>query len=416
MTKILFTEDQETKIIEDYKNKNTILDIASRNQVSPQTVTRLLEKYQIYITKKPLAIEVKNSIAQEYTLTNTTCQKLAKQYNVSSSVVIRLLRKRNIPIRDKRNDAAKILDSDKERVIEEYLKNGENTCCGLARKYNVQPSAVVHLLKQNKIEIRGKTHADQARRKDKFNQNFFEKIDTPEKAYFLGWLYADGYNNPEFGKTSLQLQSTDNEILEKLKHFIGSSKALEYKERPARKYKQQVIRASKSVSLFLRSKKLSRDLVALGCVQRKSLILKFPTKEQVPEHLVKFFILGMWEGDGGLCYRTKPNSKYLGQRFYLVSTFEFCSSLQEILKNKLGIHVTVSRARKENESNTFYLQCGKLSSLIKFMEWIYLDAPFKLPRKYKIYKEILRLAKNKKRVKSLLDSSPHFQELCSIPT
>lgn len=32
-------------------------------------------------------------------------------------------------------------------------------------------------------------------RKYEINQDFFDEINTQEKAYFLGILFADGYNN-----------------------------------------------------------------------------------------------------------------------------------------------------------------------------------------------------------------------------
>ena len=49
----------------------------------------------------------------------------------------------------------------------------------------------------------------------KINKNFFNKIDTEEKAYFLGFLYADGYNNTDRNSVALSLKEDDKEILEK---------------------------------------------------------------------------------------------------------------------------------------------------------------------------------------------------------
>ena len=37
------------------------------------------------------------------------------------------------------------------------------------------------------------------------NSNVFEKIDTEEKAYWLGFLYADGYINEEHNFITLVL-------------------------------------------------------------------------------------------------------------------------------------------------------------------------------------------------------------------
>ena len=51
------------------------------------------------------------------------------------------------------------------------------------------------------------------------NSNIFEKIDTEEKAYWLGFLYADGYVDPERGEIILGLAEKDKEHINK---FINS--------------------------------------------------------------------------------------------------------------------------------------------------------------------------------------------------
>lgn len=52
----------------------------------------------------------------------------------------------------------------------------------------------------------------------------------------------------------------------------------------------------------LRSQKTVDDLKQLGCIERKSLILKFPTEEQVPFDLLHHFIRGYFDGDGSIFY------------------------------------------------------------------------------------------------------------------
>lgn len=54
------------------------------------------------------------------------------------------------------------------------------------------------------------------------NDSFFEKIDTEEKAYFLGLFYADGCNyiNGNASRVALSLQEDDKKILEIFNNFI----------------------------------------------------------------------------------------------------------------------------------------------------------------------------------------------------
>ena len=55
----------------------------------------------------------------------------------------------------------------------------------------------------------------------KVNENYFEKIDTPEKAYILGFFYADGYNNEETGALEFVQKEERIDILEQIKKCLG---------------------------------------------------------------------------------------------------------------------------------------------------------------------------------------------------
>ena len=74
--------------------------------------------------------------------------------------------------------------------------------------------------KVNKLNLKNK--------KRNINDTFFHNIDTRLKAYFIGFIYADGYivydedkHNYEFG---MELQSEDKYILEKLNDELGGTK------------------------------------------------------------------------------------------------------------------------------------------------------------------------------------------------
>ena len=62
-------------------------------------------------------------------------------------------------------------------------------------------------------------------RKHDFNQEFFDIIDTEEKAYILGFIYADGCNNrhPSTGELSIAQMERDIDILLKIKKAMDST-------------------------------------------------------------------------------------------------------------------------------------------------------------------------------------------------
>lgn len=119
------------------------------------------------------------------------------------------------------------------------------------------------------------------------NQNIFEKIDNEEKAYWLGFLYADGYISKN-NQIEVSLQLSDINHLQKLKKFLNTNTKISTDDHRCR--------------LLFCSKKISNDLAKLGCVNNKSLILTFPTKEQVSDEFLLPFIRGYVDGDGCISY------------------------------------------------------------------------------------------------------------------
>ena len=95
------------------------------------------------------------------------------------------------------------------------------------------------------------------------NKTYFSKIDTPEKAYWLGFLFADGcVNNNDHG-VSIGIHPKDIELLIRLKKVLTLDNKLEYTNQPV-------------VSLRFGNIQIHDDLISHGCVPRKSLILKPP--------------------------------------------------------------------------------------------------------------------------------------------
>lgn len=198
-----------------------------------------------------------------------------------------------------------------------------------------------------------------------YNYNIFKQIDTEEKAYWLGFLYADGYVNIDKG-IELTLQESDYEHLKKFRNFIGDETIdITYKE-SVNAYR---------VSIY--SKEIAQDLINLGCVQAKSLILQFPTEEQVPNHLIHHFMRGYFDGDGCVYYSH-------GQlAFSILGTSEFLDKYEEYVLNSMEREKSTRRLHDKRLMNntesiqyTGNVQCGK------WFNFLYNNATIYLQRKY----------------------------------
>lgn len=84
-------------------------------------------------------------------------------------------------------------------------------------------SSIRSLLLKRGVKLRTKS---EIYRKYSLNQNYFDCIDTEAKAYYLGLLYADGYNNEKGGEIHLSLQEEDKLILEKFLKELKSNQTL----------------------------------------------------------------------------------------------------------------------------------------------------------------------------------------------
>jgi hypothetical protein len=270
-----------------------------------------------------------------------------------------------------------------DKMIYEYQVN-LTSLVGIGKMFNCCDTSIRNTLVKNNVKI-GIGH-ERATAKYKIDTSYFEKIDTPNKAYFLGLMYSDGsitYVNNKAKGFSIGLQERDRHILESFLTELKSNHPLTIRN-PSNSKKQILGRTAKSkqkiCNLRIESIKISNDLIKLGCIPRKSLILEFPSKEQVSDHLIHHFIRGYFDGDG-----TTHFTKRKTAMFGFVGTYNICSAISNILNEKLSLKfIEPTKIRKDLDKNTY--KCyfgGNLTSRI-FYNYIYKDAELFLIRKHEV--------------------------------
>lgn len=206
-----------------------------------------------------------------------------------------------------------------------------------------------------------------------FDEHKFKKIDTEEKAYWLGFLDADGCihngKNYDYG-IELGLQEQDYNHLVKFKDFIGKDNKICYREK-INSYRYQ-----------FKNKTMNQDLINLGCIPHKSLILKFPNEDQVPDNLLIPFIRGYFDGDGSFWFKNKIGMNILSSKDFLNG-----------LKNRIKLFKDCSLypVHYENLNGAYRIQTGDKEKIDFFLDLIYKDANIYLDRKYKKYLEYKKI-------------------------
>ena len=281
---------------------------------------------------------------------------------------------------------------EEKAMIQKYIDNPKLSCRQLAFIYKMDYQAMCRIFQGNKIKIDNTRTG--AKKTYSCDENYFDKIDNEEKAYVLGLLYADGC---VCGRKDivLSLQERDVDILKKIKKLFKSDRPLHY-------IKSKKIEHQSQYKFYLYSDRLVKKLNKLGCMRRKSLILKFPTKKQVPTRLLKHFMRGYLDGDGCICTYFRKSSRYLKCKVCIASTYSFLNQYKKECKKQLNINFSLKR--KKNYGNTIYnyasgeMSLGGISDIIKFCNWIYKDATIYLERKYDKFKKFEKsLKRDRKR-------------------
>lgn len=252
-------------------------------------------------------------------------------------------------------------------IIDKYL-NEQYTLKQLGKEFNCSYSTIRNLLNRHNIQSRGNK---QGYPRDEF---YFNKIDSDEKAYWLGFLYADGCVHSNNNEISINI--TDKEHIEKFQKAI---KAINHK--PTITNDKRFENAKTLYQFSIKDKQLHQDLIKWGCVPQKSLIIeKIPN---IPRDYVSHFLRGYFDGDGSLHYLQGTNN----YRISFVGTEAFLADIQKELQTNVSF-------KNNNTGKAYTLQIAGRKQVERILNYLYQDSrpETRLDRKYQKYLDCLEWA------------------------
>ena len=247
----------------------------------------------------------------------------------------------------------------KEEVYDLYTKNLLKIE-DIAKRYHIRTTEISKILKEygiNPVANKGRIYRE-------INQNYFSVIDTEAKAYFLGFITADGSivkrkdrNNKYTLRISIKKE--DAYLLEQFKKelcYYGVTTSDN--------------RIHPSVSISISNQEIISDLIKYGVVPNKTYLLTKFYKEFSDINLLRHYLRGVFDGDGCI---TKS-------KIYMLHITEYKKELVDdyasIINNLLGFerHKTVY-------TGSAYRYCwnGKFAKAVH--NFLYTDANFFLERK-----------------------------------
>jgi len=269
-----------------------------------------------------------------------------------------------------------------EEVKEQILKLYEEGmgAYSIAKIVGHAKFSVLTFLNTLKVVRKGATY-----RKHKFkDEHYFDVIDSDDKAYFLGLLWADGcnYRRNDKGKQAHQivinLQEKDGYIIKELaRKIFQNDDIVSY---VIKKTSEGFENRQNQFSLRIPSKHISNTLLNYGMTPRKSFDVGMPININWNSLTLRGFIRGFLDGDGSI-YRNS-NSSHYGVSF--ISSVKHIHEMNDMIESQFGKKMSV-------ELKTEYSQLMATSKFHgnqitkSFLDWLYKDSTVCLTRKYDKY-------------------------------
>lgn len=210
--------------------------------------------------------------------------------------------------------------------------------------------------------------------------NFFNKIDSEEKAYWLGFIYADGCvvgaSNKYAYRFCVDLAIKDFNHLQKLANIFNTK--LTTKIRSAQICQSQEIKDFEIVNLTINNKTIWSDLQQNGISIRKTLNPDLTIFDKFDKRLMNHFIRGVFDGDGSIIKDSNM--------FIMNGNKDFLETVQKILISEINLNLTKIFLDKGNGYKLYY---GGREQIKRIFDWLYNNAITFLERKKAIFEEII---------------------------
>jgi Mor family transcriptional regulator len=350
------SKELEKELCESYSILS-VDDMKSKFNISTSVIYRILKKNNIQLKNK-ISKDTELQICKDYQDLNISMGEIAEKYKCCTSSIDNIRNKYNIP-----NRMLRLNKNAELQICNEYSRNSLE----LAKKYNVNQKTILKVISENNISTK----------EYDVNENFFDKLDNKESVYFAALISADGHLSKSNHCISLDLKSTDINILEKFKSALQSN-------HPIREFSRFDTRTNKTYSqcsLSINRRKLYEDLVKHGISNAKSLDLRIPV-DSIPLQLVHYYFRGWSDGDAGWSIDKNNNLVYN----LISSSYNYLLDLKTILEKECDLSdIKITDCRPK--MNCFKLKYGGNVQTRKIFNYLYQgDLEPKLDRKYNYVK------------------------------
>lgn len=216
-----------------------------------------------------------------------------------------------------------------------------------------------------------------------FNEHYFDTIDTTDKAYWIGFIWADGYvckrhrkgNHIEYS-LKLSLSKVDTIHLEKFKSCLCSNHNILFYDAEKTTFSSNTIEARLGICNKYFGKILYEQYGIIPFRTDFSKII-----QQVPQKFYIDLIRGVFDGDGSFSLYKDHNQNKLNV------VFGGTENVLRFIEKQISPNVThkLYRRHKEADGDWRSLNYSGVPQGIKILDYLYNNASIYLDRKYQKY-------------------------------
>ena len=258
-----------------------------------------------------------------------------------------------------------------EKIIQLY-KSGLSLA-EVGRQCFLTPYKIKKYLQKNNIPIRSRAQQNQLtnmQRAKAVNHEYFQQIDSVNKAWLLGFIAADGAISNNRNAITIKLSAIDVSILQQIKQELQIERNI---------FTSITNNGFEICSLEWSSQKQKQDLAKYGIVNNKT-YLPMHLPKFTNDNLILAFILGYFDGDGSITIR---DGKYPNDRGILCYDYSLYVQIRGTKDFLSGIcnHLKIDTTHIHQNDSIPHLSFASKKDTYRFFQ-CYKNLPFYYKRKY----------------------------------
>ena len=236
-----------------------------------------------------------------------------------------------VQVNNNRREKGFLSEDDKKYILS---ISDRHTALEISKMYNCSRSTILKLWMDEKYNKNGLSY------KYYVDHNYFEEINTPNKAYMIGFIASDGNiykrkNGNYQYQLQISLQQRDYKFLQDILKDMKSTNPVKFLTTNGHDY----------AVITIVSNKICEDLINLGLMENKTWNLNIETiLNNIPVCFHRDFFRGYFDGDGFFAISKKelPSYMYIGY----VMPLKNAELIYEYFKN-IGIECSVKEDKRK---------------------------------------------------------------------